>query len=58
MPMAAPTMPHSLIGASKQRVRRISAAARGAAEHAAEIADVLAEHDDVGSRSIMTSMAR
>ena len=47
MPIAAPTMPDSLIGVSKQRVlpNRCCKPLR-AAEHAAEVADVLAEHDD------------
>ena len=48
MPIAAPTMPSSLIGASKQRLLPyFCLQALGAAEHAAEIADILAEHDDV-----------
>ena len=46
--MAAPTMPSSLIGVSKQRLLpNFCCSPCGAAEHAAEIADVLAEHDDV-----------
>ena len=54
MPMATPTMPHSLIGASKQRdLPYLRLQALGAAEHAAEIADILAEHDDPSSSAIL-----
>ena len=46
MPMAAPTMPPSEIGVSKHaRLAVLRLQAFGAAEHAAEIADVLAEDD-------------
>ena len=47
MPTATPTIPSSLIGASKQRcVAEPLLQSLRAAEHAAEVADVLAEHDD------------
>ena len=47
MPIAAPTMPDSLIGVSKQRLLpNFACRPFGATEHAAEVADVLAEHDD------------
>ena len=49
MPTAAPMMPPSLIGVSNTRVLPyFFCRPCGGAEHAAEIADVLAEHDDVG----------
>ena len=48
MPTAVATMPPSLIGASNARgLAEFLLQAFGDAEHAAEIADVLAEHDDV-----------
>ena len=49
MPTAVPTIPPSLIGASKHAgLAELFLQPGGRAEHAAEIADVLAEHDDVG----------
>ena len=49
MPIAAATMPPSAIGVSNTRVRAVFLLqARGDPEDAAEIADILAEHDDVG----------
>ena len=59
MPTATPTMPVSEIGVSKQRDDAVFLLQPvGAAKHAAEVADILAEHDDaVIARSIITSMA-
>ena len=49
MPTAMPTMPPSEIGVSNTRDRAVlGLQAFGAAEHAAEVADVLAEHHHVG----------
>ena len=48
MPTAAPMMPPSAIGASKHALAAVlGLQPLGAAEDAAEVADVLAEHDDV-----------
>ena len=49
--MATATMPLSPIGASKQRLRAVLLLqAVGDAEHAAEVADVLAEDEHVRDR--------
>ena len=49
MPIATPTMPPSAIGVSNTRLRAVFLLqAFGGPEDAAEIADILAEHDDVG----------
>ena len=49
MPIAMATMPPSAIGASNTRLRAVFLLqALGDPEDAAEIADILAEHDDVG----------
>ena len=58
MPTATPTMPPSAIGVSNTRdsaVLRLQSL--GEPEDAAEEADILAEHDDAGSRASITSIA-
>jgi hypothetical protein len=47
MPTAVPTMPLSEIGASNPRGAVLGLQAFGATEHAAEVADVLAEHHHI-----------
>jgi hypothetical protein len=51
MPMTAPMMPPSAIGASMHAVLAVLALQPvGGAEHAAEVADVLADDHHAGSR--------